>query len=145
MSDALTGQCHCGAIAVAFEPGRPVAELPLRACQCGFCRRHGALTSSDPSSRLRIEAKVGAITRYRFGRRATDALICSVCGVYVASAIEAEGQMFATLNIAGVGIDAFAGRDPEPAVYDFETDEAKLARRLSRWTPTVLVETRLSA
>lgn len=35
----------------------------------------------------------------------------------------------------------FKGRECEPAVYDHETDEATLARRLSRWTPAVLVET----
>ena len=28
----LAGHCHCGAIRVEFEPGRPLAELPLRAC-----------------------------------------------------------------------------------------------------------------
>jgi hypothetical protein len=145
MSAVLTGHCHCGAIRVEFEPGKPVAELPLRACQCGFCRRHGSRTTSDPASRLHIEAAPGALTRYRFGRRATDALICADCGVYVASLIEVEGRAFATLNVAGVGFDAFADRTPEPAVYDYETDEAKLARRLSRWTPTVLVETSPSA
>jgi hypothetical protein len=141
----LAGHCHCGAIRVEFEPGAPVADLPLRACQCGFCRRHGARTTSDPASRLHIEATPGSLTRYRFGRRATDALICGECGVYVASVIEADGHLFATLNVAGVGLEAFDGREPEPAVYDHETDEAKLARRLSRWTPTVLVETSPSA
>jgi hypothetical protein len=141
----LAGHCHCGAIRVEFEPGKPVADLSLRACQCGFCRRHGARTTSDPSSRLHIEATPGSLTRYRFGRRATDALICGECGVYVASVIEADGHLFATLNVAGVGFEAFEGREPEPAVYDHETDEAKLARRLSRWIPTVLVETSPSA
>ena len=141
----LTGHCHCGAIRVELEPGKPVADLPLRACQCGFCRRHGARTTSDPMSRLHIEAAPGALTRYRFGRRAVDALICDECGVYVASLLEAEGRSVATLNVAGVDLAAFAGRTPEPAIYDDETDEDRLARRLARWTPTVLVETNPSA
>ena len=145
MTAALTGHCHCGAIRVELEPGRPVAELPLRACQCGFCRRHGARTTSDPGSRLHIEATPGALTRYRFGRRAVDALICDECGVYVASMIEVDGHAFATLNVAGVDLAAFAGREAEPAHYDDETDEDRLARRLARWTPTVLVETTPSA
>ena len=137
----LAGHCHCGAIRVELDPGKPVAELPLRACQCGFCRRHGARTTSDPMSRLHIEAAPGSLTRYRFGRRATDALICGECGVYVASVIEVDDRLFATLNVAGTGLEAFAGREPEPAVYDEETDEEKLARRKARWTPCVLVET----
>jgi hypothetical protein len=50
-----------------------------------------------------------------------------------------------TLNLTGVDLASIAGRDAEPAHYDDETDEARLARRLSRWTPAVLVETNPSA
>ena len=141
----LAGHCHCGAIHVILEPGRPTAELPLRACQCGFCRRHGAATTSDPESRLHIEAAPGSLNRYRFGRRAVDALLCQECGVYVASTLEADGRRFATLNIAGVALAGFEDRTPEIAIYDDETDEQRLARRKARWTPTVLVEAQPSA
>lgn len=141
----LAGRCHCGAIHVILEPGRPTAELPLRACQCGFCRRHGAATTSDPECRLHIEAAPGSLNRYRFGRRAVDALLCQECGVYVASTLEADGRQFATLNIAGVALAGFEDRIPEIAIYDDETDEQRLARRMARWTPTVLVEAQPSA
>jgi hypothetical protein len=141
----LAGRCHCGSIHVVLEPGRPTAELPLRACQCGFCRRHGALTTSHPDSRLHVEAAPGALNRYRFGRRVVDALLCEECGVYVASTIEAEGRRLATLNVAGLALPGFEGRRPEIADYDNETDEQRLARRKARWTPTVLVEAQPSA
>ena len=141
----LAGHCHCGAIRVEFELGRPVADLPLRACQCGFCRRHGAATTSDPDSRRHIEAAPGALDRYRFGRRQVDALLCAECGVYVASLLQVEGEAFATLNVAGVALPGFDRRTPDPISYDDETDAAKLARRKARWTPTVLVETSPSA
>jgi len=140
MTPALVGHCHCGSIRVSLEPGRPVSELAYRACQCGFCRRHGAATTSDPASLLHIEAAPGAVNHYRFGRRAADVLLCEECGVYVASVIEADGGRLATLNVAGVALPGFEGRTPEPASYDDETDEARLARRSARWTPTVLVE-----
>ena len=141
----LAGHCHCGAIHVILEPGRPTAELPLRACQCGFCRRHGAATTSHPESRLHIEATPGSLNRYRFGRRAVDALLCQECGVYVASTLEVDGQRFSTLNIAGVALPGFEDRIPEIADYDDETDDQRLARRKARWTPTVLVEAQPSA
>jgi hypothetical protein len=141
----LAGHCHCGAIHVILEPGRPTAELPLRACQCGFCRRHGAATTSHPESRLHIEATPGSLNRYRYGRRAVDALLCEECGVYVASTLEVEGQRLATLNIAGVALAGFEDRIPEIADYNDETDEQRLARRKARWTPTVLVEAQPSA
>jgi hypothetical protein len=142
----LAGHCHCGAIRVELEPGGPVAELPLRACQCGFCRRHGARTTSDPDSRLHIEAAPGALLRYRFGRRAVDALLCDECGVYVASLLETDdSEILATLNVTGVELPGFADRPGEAVNYDHETDEERLARRKARWTPTVLVEASPSA
>jgi hypothetical protein len=145
MTQPLTGHCHCGAVRVTLEPGVPVGELPYRACQCGFCRRHGAATTSHPASFLHIEAAPGSLNRYRFGRRMTDALLCAECGVYVASTIEVEDRRLATLNVTGVALGGFDGRTPEIAIYDDETDEARLARRKARWTPTVLVETQPSA
>lgn len=143
--NTLAGHCHCGAIRVELEPGRPIGELALRACQCGFCRRHGARTTSDPESFLHIEAAPGALERYRFGRRVAEILLCAECGCYIASTIEADGRLLATLNVTGVDLPAFAGRVAEPAQFDDETDEARLARRKARWTPTVLVETSPSA
>ena len=142
MSEQLEGQCFCGAIRITFDTGVAVADLPLRACQCGFCRRRGTRTTSHPDARLRIEAEAGRANRFRFGRKATDALICRECGTYVASLIESSEGAFATLNVAGVDLEAFAGRTPEPTVYDYETDAEKLVRRKTRWTPTVFVETR---
>jgi hypothetical protein len=41
MTQTLNGSCHCGAVHVQLDPGKPVAELALRACQCSFCRRQG--------------------------------------------------------------------------------------------------------
>jgi len=141
MTTQLAGHCHCGAIRVVLEPNRPLAELAYRACQCGFCRRHGAATTSDPASFLHIEAAPGSVNHYRFGRGVVDVILCEECGTYVASTIELpEGGRLATLNVAGVQIAGFEGREPEPADYQDETDEQRLARRKARWTPTALVE-----
>ena len=141
MTQTLAGHCHCGAIRVVLEPNRPLGELAYRACQCGFCCRHGAATTSDPASFLHIEAAPGSVNHYRFGRRVSDVILCEECGTYVASTIElADGGRLATLNVAGVQLPGFEGRTPEPATYDDENDEQRLARRKARWTPTVLVE-----
>ncbi|MET3527549.1 GFA family protein [Phenylobacterium koreense] len=142
----LAGHCHCGAIRVELDPGRPVDELPLRSCQCGFCRRHGARTMSDPASRLHIEAAPGVLNRYRFGARAVDALLCEECGVYVASVLQTDdGRLLATLNVAGVDLEGFGGRTAEPVSYEHETQDERLERRMARWTPAVLVEALPSA
>jgi hypothetical protein len=141
----LSGHCHCGAVQATLEPGMAVDDLPLRACQCGFCRRHGARTTSHPDSRLSLVAAPGAIRRYRFGRRSVDALLCRECGVYVASLLTDGETLRATLNVAGVGLAGFEDRMAEPSVYDDESDAERLARRRVRWTPTTFVEASPSA
>ena len=136
----LNGSCHCGAVHVQLEPGTPLAELPLRACQCGFCRRQGGRTTSDPDGRLHITAAPGSLHRYRFNRRKVDFLLCRECGVYVGAMIEDEGKAYAVVNIVGTDMPGFADREPERMDYHDETDEQRLARRKAKWTPTTLVE-----
>lgn len=144
-TNGLNGSCHCGAVRVALMASKPAADLPLRACQCGFCRRHGARTTSDPHSSLYITATPGALRRYRFGRRQVDAFLCRECGVYIGSFLTDGGRLIGTLNVAGVDLEGFAGRAAEPAIYDDETDAERLARRKAKWTPAVLVEASPSA
>ena len=139
----LAGHCHCGAIRVILQS--PAAELPLRACQCGFCRRHGAETTSDPQGRLHIEAAPGAVNRYRFGQKRSDFLLCAECSAYVAATTETDLGLLAVLNIRGVALPGFEGRAAGPMTYDDETPEERLARRKARWTPAVFVEAQPSA
>src|SRR3954451_19001839 len=103
----LTGHCHCNQMTIELSTSVTPDELPLRACQCSFCRRHGAATTSHPMSRLQIEAAPGSVNHYRFGRRVADILLCGECGVYVASTIEADGRLLATLHVAGVALEGF--------------------------------------
>ena len=79
--------------------------------------------------------KAGALRCYRFGLGITDMLLCTECGVYVAALIEHEGRLLATLN-ANV-LEARDTLDPAPQLtsYAGETAEARIARRLARWTP----------
>ena len=139
----LAGHCHCGSIRVILEA--PAGELPLRACQCGFCRRHGAETTSDPRGHLHIEAAPGSVNRYQFGHRRSDFLLCAECGVYVAAVTDTDIGLLGVLNVHGVALPGFEGRVAQPMVYDDETPDERLARRKARWTPAVLVETQPSA
>jgi len=142
MTDGAThhGSCHCGAVMVAFSTPLPLAEMRLGRCDCSFCRRHGARTMSHPKGNLVIRAAKGVLSRYRFGLKVTDFLLCATCGVYVAALIEHEGRAYATLNVNL--LDARDSLDPTPPLfsYDGETAEARLARRLARWTPTQVEE-----
>jgi hypothetical protein len=125
------GACHCGAIAVRFETEIAADVLDVRADQCGFCRRHGAKTVSDPAGKLRLSFREEAVGRYRFGTRSADFLVCRTCGDYVAAAIEG----FGVLNVVAADIRILAARPARPVTYDDETAEERLARRRARWTP----------
>jgi hypothetical protein len=136
----LRGACHCGRIGVEFTTAQAASDLPLRACDCSFCRRHGAKTTSDPNGKLMILADAGAIERYRFGMGLTDFILCRTCGSYVA-AVSREGQSErAALNVAGVAVPELAAREAAPVNLDQETFESRRERRRKVWTPVEILE-----
>jgi hypothetical protein len=141
----LEGQCHCGAVRVSLEGDLPAQDLPLRACQCGFCRRHGALSTSHPEARITFAAGADALIRYRFGQKLSDFLICSVCGVYVGALAETDTGPIAILNVRGVDLPGFEDRAAQPMTYDGETPDERTARRKARWSPATLTALQPSA
>ena len=107
----------------------------VRACQCGFCRIHGARTVSDPGGSLTFRvAEPSKLRRYRFATRSADFLLCGVCGVYVAAVLTSEKGQFATVNV-----NAIRGLEHVPEAvhvsYDEESREERESRREQRWTP----------
>ena len=125
-----SGQCHCGAIRVAFESDRALAP---RACQCGFCRKHGARTVTDPAGSASLDL-AAEIIRYRFATRSADYLLCGRCGVYVGALAEIDGRAYVTLNLNAFD-DPRLDLVATPVRYDGESEAAKAERRRQRWTP----------
>jgi hypothetical protein len=138
LSQARTyqGQCHCGAIRVRLELTRPAGEIDVRACQCSFCTRHGAMTVSDADGRAVFEIDRDRLASYQFATRGGTVLLCRVCGVYAGMALEVDGNTWSIANVRGLAIPEFKGAKPRPVVYDEETREARIARRKRMWTPT---------
>jgi hypothetical protein len=63
----FSAQCHCGVLTARYSTQKPPGEWPIRACQCSFCRAHGALSTSDPMGRLRFGcSRPELLQRYRF-------------------------------------------------------------------------------
>ena len=131
-----SGACHCGAIRGTPAATKPAAELQVRACQCGFCTRHGAMTVSDPAGRAIFEIERAALTKYQFGTRTGTSLLCARCGMYAGVMLEDEGRVWSVLNVRGLAIREFKDRVAEPVVYEGEAPEARIARRKAKWTPT---------
>jgi len=131
------GSCHCGAIGFAFRPSRTPDSWPVRACQCSFCRRHGARTTSDPAGsvtfRIEVESK---LQRYRFGLQSADFMICRTCGVYIAAMLTTPRGRFATVNINALR-EHLDVQDATSISYEGESLEQRQHRRERRWTPVV--------
>ena len=138
MADAHTfqGSCHCGAIRGTLAATKPATELQVRACQCSFCTRHGAMTVSDPAGRAMFEIERAALMKYQFGTRTGTSLICSRCGMYAGVLLEDGDEVWSVLNVRGLAIPEFKDRTAEPVVYDGESADARIARRKAKWTPT---------
>jgi len=130
------GRCHCGMLGWTLESAVPPAELPARACQCGFCRAHGALSTSDPAGELRFAVDdAAALTRYRFASETAEFLICARCGVYVGAMMEHEGRWYGIVNLRTLEGYREGVHAAQPFDYSGETADARRTRRARRWTP----------
>lgn len=130
------GSCHCGALRFSFQTELPVVKWSVRACQCRFCRAHGALTTSDPLGRLMFRVSHDELLEhYRFGLKTADFLLCKRCGVYVGAQIETTHGAFGIINTLTMmpvpeGLPVAARPD-----YGSESPNERVERREKRWTP----------
>jgi hypothetical protein len=132
----LEGSCHCGALSLQFDTTRAPSELPVRQCGCTFCLRHRPRYTSDPSGHVAIRlASEDAASRYRFGLRLADFLICRTCGAFVAA--YEPGRAVININVLANAAD-FTMEATLFTAYDSEDVAARTARRAKNWTPATL-------
>jgi hypothetical protein len=130
------GACHCGAVRATYETDAPVR---LRQDGCSFCASRGVKSASDPNGKLRIESRLG-LTRYRFGHKTADFLICPDCGTYVATHMDSPRGPIGVVNVVGLNIPELKDEPATLTSLEGESVDERLARRLSRWTPMTLIE-----
>ena len=130
------GACHCGAVRAEYETDAPVR---LRHDGCSFCASRGVKSASDANGMLRIWSE-HPLTRYRFGHRTADYLICPACGTYVATQMDGPEGPVGVINVVGLQIPQLKDQPAEFASLEGESVEARITRRLTRWTPMTLTE-----
>jgi hypothetical protein len=131
----LEGTCHCANIAIVLETEQDPRALPLRACGCSFCRRHGARTTADPAGRARVGIQDRSLlSNYVFGLRTAEMVVCARCGMYCAAVLRDGGGAWAVHN-ANLFLDPAFDRPAQPVSYEGETAEQRIARRKRTWTP----------
>jgi hypothetical protein len=132
------GGCHCGNLRYTLETALALDALPLRACQCAFCKLHGARSTSDPAGRIRFEARSDAdVVRYRFGLKLADFLVCAHCGIYVGATMREDGRAYGIVNANTFDEVARLTQAAAKMDYDGEDPARRQARRASRWSPAL--------
>lgn len=130
----IDGACHCGNIGFVLDWRSEPDVIAARACDCTFCLKHGGVWTAAPAAALRLRLRDPArVSRYAFGTRTADFLVCAVCGAVPAVVSRIEGRLYAVVNV-----NAFENLDPAriqraPASLDGETEAARLARRQRNW------------
>jgi hypothetical protein len=135
---SLHGSCHCGRVSVELRTHS--SALPAaRACGCSFCTKHGAAWTSDPQGELVLSHRApDDIRRYRFGLGITDFIICAHCGVPCAAVGLVDDRLLGVVNINTMDrLSDFAPANP--ASFDGEETDDRLARRRKGWTPARMV------
>lgn len=125
----LRGSCHCGRLSVVFSTASDAADLHPRACDCTFCRKHGAAYISDPAGRLAFRAgEADALREYRQGSHTARLLLCGYCGVVIGVVFDDAGRTYGAVNAGCL--------DGEPALGDaVSASPQKLspAGKVERW------------
>lgn len=132
----IRGGCHCGNPSFRLLASRPPEDLPVRACGCRFCRRHGALSSADPDGRLSFAARDPALLgRYRFGLATADFLVCRACGVYVGALMPDGEAALGLINVRACDEAHHFVQSPRDMDYGAEDEAGRRDRRRAGWTP----------
>ncbi len=140
MPNDFTGSCHCGDIGFTFRTAIELPDWSIRACQCSFCRAHGAQSTSDPAGQISfIASRIESLQKYRFGLRTADFLLCRECGVYIGAVIASAGSAFGIVNVRALKETPDDLANIATISYDAEDVDGRVSRREERWTPVIEV------
>ena len=125
----VSGGCHCGNIGVEVQLAAPPRTYRPRACDCDFCRKHGAAYVSDSKGQLAVRIKdERERSTYRQGSGQAEFLLCRNCGVLVGAFLRTGSQIHATVNVRALG-------DPEAFGPEQVVSPQKLSgdQKVQRW------------
>lgn len=132
-SQAVQGGCYCGNVLLELQLTHETAHYQPRACDCGFCRKHGAAYLSDPHGSLRIRIDdMSCRGVYRQGNELAEMLLCTRCGVLMGALYRADGRTYATVNVRALEGAAEFGAAQSVSPRQLAAEE-KVARWKSLW------------
>ncbi len=130
------GGCHCGNLSLSYRTGVDPARTEVRACQCTFCRKHGALAVSDPAGEVLFSIKdPSRLLRYQFALNTAEYLVCGCCGVYVGAVMVDTSPIYGIAIVNTFDDPTPFTRAPVAVDYDHEDELRRRQRRQERWMP----------
>lgn len=136
----LRGGCHCGCLSVEFSTALATSEITPRACDCSFCRKHGACWVSDPAGRLVVGVRNGeAPIEYRQGSNTATFLLCRRCGVLVAVIYAHAMRRYAAINAT-----CLDGKPGFGATLPVSPQKLDANEKTARWRELWLADVRVA-
>lgn len=127
----LRGGCHCGHLAFDARLTRDTSAYTPRACDCSFCRKHGAAWLSDPQGSLYVRTR-GDVTRYRQGSAQAEFIACPHCAVLVLVTCDIDGRLRAAINARAMEHDVSFAAEQTASPQQLQAD-AKRQRWEQVW------------
>ena len=130
----IHGRCHCGNILFTLQWEPDPALIPVRACGCSFCVKHGGVWASKADGDLKIIIRDRTlVSDYEFGTKTAKFHTCARCGVVPVVTSLIDGRLYAV-----VSANAFENIDPALLIkassnFDGEGTDDRLARRARNW------------
>lgn len=139
MLHAVKGGCYCGNILLELELSRDPGHYHPRACDCGFCRKHGAayLSDAEGSLRIRIDDATHSVA-YRQGNELAEMLLCTRCGVLVGALYRCDERVYAAVNAKVIEAPAEFGTEQSVSPRLLSADE-----KVDRWKKLWFADVRL--
>jgi hypothetical protein len=135
----VSGRCYCGNIRLTVSLSRDLTTYHPRACDCDFCRKHGAAYVSDPQGSLHIRiTDERQVNRFRQGSNTAEMLICRTCGVLVGAVYRESDRLFGTLNAQALDCRASFAAEQSVSPKSLSADQ-KVQRWRDIWFPDVRV------
>jgi [ribosomal protein S5]-alanine N-acetyltransferase len=136
----VSGGCYCGNIRLSVTFSQDLSAYTPRACDCDFCRKHGAAYVSDPAGSLVVRVTdERELSRFRQGSNTAEMLLCRRCGVLVGALYQEADELFGTVNAQSLESRTFA---TEQSVSPKALSADRKVRRWREiWFPKLVLQT----
>lgn len=132
------GGCHCGRVAFEALLTRPLPDYVPRACDCSFCRKHGAAWLSDADGLLAVHLR-GEPVRYRQGSAQAEFIACAHCAVLVLVTSEVDGRRYAAINARALEASADLGAEQTASPQTLDAGQ-----KVDRWSRLWFADVRIA-